>query len=504
MTGDAGVTAELTDELWSAQAYQSAAEAAARCLRGAGADRAGPYSGASPEELDRLVAAVDMLPEEGLGLPAVLDGLGGLAVRHAVDPTHPATAAHLHCAPAAPAVAANLLTSVTNSSLDSWDQAPVATHLERRAVAVVAGLVGFSGTPDGVFTSGGTQSNLMGLLLACAAAARRDGRDWGADGLGPAATNWRILCSADAHFTVERAAAVLGLGRRAVVRVPVDADRRLDLAALDTTLDRLEGGGQRPIALVATAGTTDFGAIDPLPACSVRARRHELWLHVDAAVGGPLLLSDRHRHRLVGLADADSVGIDFHKLLWQPVACGTFLVREATALAPLDVQVDYLNAPHSDAADGDDGWRLPHQVGRSLATSRRLDALALLMTFQSLGRRRLGDLLDRILDLARSVRDLVDELPSLALADAGANAETVVTVVFRYVPRRDEPIRSDRINAAIRARLLAAGTAVVGCTRVDGRVHLKLTLLNPTATAGDLACLVQLIAAAGDTLDGAP
>ena len=489
------MTVRVADDLWSAQAYQSAMAAAARCLATATADRAGPYSGASPEELDRLVTELEVLPEKGLGLPAVLDGLGRLAVRHAVDPTDPATAAHLHCAPVAPAVAADVLTSVTNASLDSWDQAPVATHLERRAVAEVAQLIGYDGGADGVFTSGGTQSNLMGLLLARDAAARRDGRDASVEGIGSAASGWRILCSADAHFSVERAAAVLGLGQRAVVRVPVDAQRRLDLGALDSTLDRLESTGQQPIALVATAGTTDFGAIDSLVACSARARQRGLWLHVDAAVGGALLLSDRHRHRMAGLAEADSVAIDFHKLLWQPVSCGAFLVREAATLAPLDVQVDYLNAP-----DSDDAWQLPHLVGRSLATSRRLDALTLLVTFQSLGRRRIAGLLDRVLDLARAAGDQIDEQPSLALA----HVPTLVTVVFRYVPGLDDPARSDRINAAIRARLLAEGSAVIGRTAVNGRVHLKLTLLNPVVTADNLAYLVRLIAATGDELDAAP
>jgi L-2,4-diaminobutyrate decarboxylase len=279
-----------------------------------------------------------------------------------------------------------------------------------------------------------------------------------------------------------------------VVRVPVDGDRRLDPDALDRTLERIDAAGQQAIALVATAGTTDFGAIDPLPACASRARRRDLWLHVDAAVGGPLLLSDRHRHRLDGLAAADSVGIDFHKLLWQPVPCGAFLVRSAGALAPLDVQVEYLNA-----ADGDDEWQLPHLVRRSLATSRRLDALSLLVTFQSVGRRRLGALLEHLLDLTRSAGALVHEQPSLRLA----HAPSLVTVVFRYVPRPDDPARSDLINAAIRTRLLTTGTAVVGRTLVDDRVHLKLTLLNPAATATHLAQLVQLIAAAGDDLDGA-
>jgi L-2,4-diaminobutyrate decarboxylase len=488
-------------DLWSGEAYRVAVEAAVGVLTSVRAARSGPYSGRSPDELSALVAAQDLVPEDGIGLPAALAGLGRLAVADAVDPTHPAAAAHLHCAPAAPALAGDLLAAASNASLDSWDQAPVATHLERQAVAALAGLIGFDAGAGGVFTSGGTQSNLMGLLLACAAAAGRAGRDVAADGLGPDAHRWRIFCSTDAHFSAERAASVLGLGRRAVRRVPVDAAHRIDQAALAAAVAAARDRDEQPIALVATAGSTDFGAVDALPGCADLAAEHGLWLHVDAAVGGALLLSDRHRDRLAGLDRADSVAIDFHKLLWQPVPCAAFLVRSAATLAPLAVEVDYLNA-----AGPGDGWAMPHLVGQSLATSRRFDALGLLLTLQSVGRRRLGALVDRVLDLTQEAARLIDRHPRLALAGPA----TLATVVFRYVLEGPDdpgrvagPGRADWVNAAIRERLLAAGSAVVGRTAVDGRVHLKLTLLNPATGEADLANLVALIAAAGADLDGA-
>jgi len=474
-------------------ARRAALSAAADCLDEAAAAREGPYSGASPEELAELVAGLEPLPVEGAGLEAALRGLGTLALRHAVDPAHPAAAAHLHCAPLHVALAGELLAAATNPSLDSWDQAPVATHLERRLVQALAAEAGYDpATADGVLTSGGTQSNLMGLLLARDAAGRRLGRDLAAAGLGPEAARWRILCSEAAHFSVRRAASLLGLGHEAVVSVATGADGRLRPAALDHAVERLRSLDLEPIALVATAGTTDLGAIDPLPALAERARRQRLWLHVDAAVGGALLFSERHRARLEGLAEADSITIDFHKLLWQPLACGLFLVRDAAALAPLDVDVAYLNE------DGDDAdWRMPHLVGKSLATSRRFDALKVLLTFQALGRRTLGALLDRTLELAAIAGALVAAEPALALARAPA----LSTVVFRYLPVPDDPDRSDRLNAAIRTRLLAEGAAVVGRTRLDGRVHLKLTLLNPLAGRDDLAELISLIVRAGADLD---
>lgn len=500
-TSELGLELELGTLLGDATpagraARRSVLEAAVDCLDRAAAERRGPYSGASPRELERLVGGVDPLPLQGAGVPAALRDLGTLALRHAVDPAHPAAAAHLHCAPLHVALAGELLAAAANASLDSWDQAPVGTHLEQRLVRAIAAVAGYDpAVADGVLTSGGTQSNLQGLLLARERAGRRGGRDLAAEGLGDGAGRWRILCSRAAHFSVQRSAALLGLGQQAVVPVAVDADGRMLPEALDLAIDQLLAADLEPIALVATAGTTDFGAIDPLPDLAEQVREHAIWLHVDAAVGGALLFSERHAARLDGLAAADSIAIDFHKLLWQPLACGLFLVRDRASLDPLEVEVAYLNGDGADELEP--GWRMPHLVSRSLATSRRFDALKVLLTFQALGRRVVGALLDRSLELTARAAELVEASSALALAHRpGLN-----TVVFRYLPVRDQPERSDRINAAIRTRLLAGGAALVGRTLHGGRVHLKLTLLNPLATGDDLASLVALVVRTGADLD---
>ena len=486
MRADAGLFIDAVPE---------ALRAAADCLAAAAEERTGPYSGASPQELAAVAAGVEPFPEEGVELEAALGHLGRLAVRHGVDPGHPACAAHLHCQPLAAAVAADAL-AATNQSLDSWDQGPVATHLEQRLVAGLTARVGWDPeVAGGVMTSGGTQSNLMGLLLARDAAAARSGREVAADGLGPDAGRWRVLCSELAHFSVTRSAALLELGGRAVVPLGTDADRRLRPAELDRALDRMDAAGQVPVALVATAGTTDFGSIDPLPALAERARTAGLWLHVDAAWGGGLLFSDRHRRLLDGIETADSVAVDLHKLGWQPAGCGVFLVRDRALLAPLEVTVPYLNP--DPPAGVPDGWRMPHLVGWSLATTCPFTALGPLLSFAAVGRRAMGELVDRTLELAPAAAAAVDGEPALRLAARPA----LGSVVFRYTPAPDDPRRSDRVNEAIRLRLLAAGQAVVGRTEVAGRVHLKLTLLDPTTSEADLAALVALVAATGAAVD---
>lgn len=453
-------------------AYDRALDAA-RDAVDAHLDAATPYSGREYGEIAADLADVDPLPAEGAGLDAAFADAAHLS-RAAVGVTDPACVAHLQCPPLAPAVGAELVVASTNQSLDSFDQAPAATALEQRLVDRLCGLFGYP-DGDGVFTSGGTESNLQGLLFARDAALDARGIDPTTDGLA-GATGLRVLCSEAAHFTTAQAARVLGLGEDAVVTVATDDAGRLDVDALDAALDDLTARGVDPVALVGTAGTTDFGAVDPLDALADRADAHDLWFHVDAAYGGGLAVSDAHRDRLAGIERADSVALDFHKLLFQPLACGAFLVRDRGAFETLARDVAYLDP---------DGDGPPNLVAKSLRTSRRFDALKPYVTFRALGREGVATFVDRVLDLAKIAAAHVRACPDLELA----REPSLSTVVFRYTDASDP----DAINEAVRESLLSNGEAVVARTEHDGSVWLKLTLLNPTAMPEDLATVLDAV-----------
>jgi L-2,4-diaminobutyrate decarboxylase len=453
--------------------------------------RGGPVPSGSPAEVAALVGDAlggDPVPESGVGSSTALGSLARALARGAADPAHPACAAHLHCPPLAVAVAADVVASILNQSLDSWDQAPAATNLEYEIVRALAGLVGFDpARAAGTITSGGTASNLMGLLLARDAAVRRAfGVDPAVDGLPAEAGRLRVFCSEAAHFSVSRSAALLGLGERSMVPVAVDTHHRMQAADLERKLSR--GWGEIPMAVVATAGTTDFGSIDPLPDISTLARAHSAWLHVDAAYGGLALFSDRLAVLLQGIDAADSVALDFHKLGWLPVAAGLFLASRAGAFAPLDRRAAYLNPADDEQA----GYQ--SLLGRSLQTSRRADVFKIAVTLRALGRSGLGALVNRCHQLACHAAARISQHPKLEL-----EADPVLTtVVFRYAATGDP----DRVNAALRRRLLRQGRAVIGRTEVVSgsvrSIRLKLTLLNPHTTAGDVDTLLAAVVAAGE------
>ena len=449
-----------------------------------------PATGRSVAEVAAVVDAVDLdAPVDDV--TAVLDELGSVWLDDAVWFHDPMYAAHLNCPVVIPALLAELFVSGVNSSLDTWDQSVGGTLVERRLVDWTAGRIGFGDDADGVFTSGGTQSNLQAMLMARGQAFLAGHADPTLP-LGESLSRFRVLASTDSHFSVQKSATVLGLGADAVVPVAVDARHRMDPAALEAALLGCEARGHVPMAVVATAGTTDVGAIDPLDRVADLCERHGVWMHVDAAYGGGLLASRRRRHLLDGIERADSVTVDFHKTFFQPVSSSAVVVRDGAAMGHVTYHAEYLNP----RAAG-----LPNQVDKSLQTTRRFDALKLWTTLRMMGADRVGEYLDAAIDLAREGHALMRDDPALEVLVE----PTLSTLVFRFRPVGVGVDRADDVNPRIRAAMWSRGTAVVAGTRVDGHAWLKLTLLNPSATVEHLrAILGEVVQTGRAILDGHP
>ena len=481
----------------STTAYRSAVNAVATLVTATSSWPEGAVSGASPAMLAALFAELDPCPEQGTPLDEVLTALGPSFLLHSVHLADPLSLAHLHCPPLIPSLAAEALLTASNASMDSFDQAPAATLIEMSVVQWLCRLYGLGEEADGVFTSGGTQSNLMGLLLArdtCGFTGsgpvenpvenvdvpRRTVQQ---DGLPAEAKHWRVFCSETSHFSVRQSAAVLGLGHACVVAVPASESGQILLPALDHALASCESEGNVPLAIVATAGTTDYGSIDPLAELAARARRVGAWLHVDAAVGGALALSSQHHALLTGIELADSLTVDFHKLFWQPVSCSAFLVRDRENLHCLRLHTDYL-----DRTD-EESMGIPNLVGKSLATTRRFDALKLLVSLRTLGREGFAAMLDYTIALAAEVAGIVQDTPSLHLACR----PQINTVLLRWQPSDVLDEQADEVNIQVQQSLYVRGEALVGRTRHRGAVYLKFSLLNPCATLSDIAGLLTTL-----------
>ncbi len=448
-----------------------------------------PYSGKTAAALADLITS-DFLPQNECSPDEIAETLR-MIVDNSVIVTHSHTAAHLHCPPSLATLSAEVVISALNQSMDSFDQAPIATVVEKKIIRWLCAKADLPAIANGTFTTGGSQSNYMGLLLARDAFIHEQW-NWSVQtsGLPPDARKLRILCSDAAHFTVEKSASQLGLGTDAVVRVEVDDRFRMKPAALRSILQTLSAQDLFPMAIVATAGTTDFGSIDPLPELAAVAHEAGAWFHVDAAYGGALLFSGQHRDKLAGIETADSLAIDFHKLFWQPIPCSAFLLRDGRNFDYIKMHADYLN-PELHEEEG-----IPNLVTTSLLTSRRFDALKLWISFQSLGRSKLAAMIDRTIALAAHAAEVVRKTSQLELICE----PQLSTVVFRYTPSRTD-LNADRINSAIRQHLFDRGLAVIGHTRVHQRQCLKFTCMNPAVTAEEIENLVSSVVTVGKELE---
>ncbi|MCR9883943.1 pyridoxal phosphate-dependent class III aminotransferase [Vibrio alginolyticus] len=435
-----------------------------------------PYSGMDPKALEAAIHDVD-LDNGNAPLKSVIDDAAELVAKNAIFTQHPDCIAHLHTPPLMPAIAAEAMIAALNQSMDSWDQASSATYVEQKVVNWLCDKYELGAKADGIFTSGGTQSNQMGLMLA---------RDWIADklsahsiqklGLPEYADKLRIVCSKKSHFTVQKSASWMGLGEKAVMTVDANADGTMDVTKLDEVLNQAKAEGLIPFAIVGTAGTTDHGAIDDLDFIADMAAKHDMWMHVDGAYGGALILSSQ-KTRLKGCERAHSISVDFHKLFYQTISCGALLVNDKSNFKFLLHHADYLNREHDE---------LPNLVDKSIATTKRFDALKVFMTMQSVGPKALGDMYDHLLEQTLEVADMIRDNKHFELL-----AEpSLSTVLFRAT---HESADLDELNKTLRLEALTRGIAVLGETIVDDKTALKFTILNPCLTTADFESLLSKI-----------
>jgi len=278
-----------------------------------------PTARAFPETsgAETLAAFDAPLPEDGLG-PAALDALSRVIALS--RPPGPRFFGYVLGSGEPVAALGDLLASVLNQNVTAWRSSPAAVTIERVVVRWLAEAIGCPGFV-GSLTGGGSSANLMGLAMAREARAPAN-----ADGV---VTGGVVYASSEVHMSIPRAAALLGLGHAGVRSIPVDGSFRMDVAALERAVEEDVASGRRPIAVVATAGTVSTGAIDPLRLIAEVARRRGLWMHVDGAYGALAALAIPEAFE--GMALADSISLDAHKWLYQPLDCGCLLYRDPGA-----------------------------------------------------------------------------------------------------------------------------------------------------------------------------
>jgi L-2,4-diaminobutyrate decarboxylase len=380
---------------------------------------------------------------------------------------HPGSMAHQVAAPSTGAALADLIHGATNNPMAKYEMGAAGATIEREVVRWMLETVGFDrARGGGVLTHGGSIANLTALL---AARAHVDAHAWRRGVSGDLA----LLAPRSVHYSITRAAAILGLGEESVIELEVDELERIRPDRLPGALDRCARAGRRPLALVATAPATSTGLHDDLRQIARFCDQEGIWLHVDAAHGGSALLSERHRGLLDGIARADSVIWDAHKMLRTTALCAAVLVRRNSDLpAAFSQHADYL-------FDGRDaiGFDL---VDCALETTKSTLGLKLFLSLAWAGQHGLGAYVASRYDLTRRFHDALSREPGITCPYVPES-----NILCFRVEGRDQ--------VELREQILADGRLHLSSTTIAGTRHLRLVLTAPDTGEDAIAQLLDAL-----------
>lgn len=438
-----------------------------------------PWRAATRAEMEaRLREAV---PEKGAGadgFPELLRRLREDALEFAGRIDHPRFVAFIPSSPTWGAVLGDMVTAGFNVFQGTWLESAGPSEIELVVLDWFKEWLGYPEGAAGLLLSGGSAANLTAIVVA------RDTR------FGGAHASAVLYASDQVHSSIERAARILGFRPEQVRLVPSDDAFRLRLDALDAAVEEDERAGRMPFLVVANAGATSTGAIDPLPQVADLCARRGLWLHVDGAYGGFAALTERGRHWLTGIERADSITLDPHKWLFQTYEAGCLLVRDGRRLPDaFHVMPDYLQ-------DTAVAGREVNFADRGIQLTRATRALKIWLSLQLFGAAAFRQAIDGALDLALEAQRRIEEAPGLELLSPAA----LGIVCFRAHPAGldgDEAL--DALNARILQKLNRDGSAMMSSTRIRGSYALRLCIMNWRTTADDVARILEAVVdAAGE------
>jgi len=448
---------------------------------------------------------------------------------------HPRCVGHQVPAPLPLVGLFDAVTTMTNQVQGVYEMGPWGIAAERAVIQQIGKQIGYQNDEfGGLVTSGGSLGNLTALL-----AARNEACPWiWNDGNRPHESNEKLRSSdsqgdtserdqsamrpevnssaarivrrshmpvlivhGDAHYCIDRAAGVMGIGQSQVMRVPLDGHRRMDVAALEQLLADLTAQQVPIIAVVAVACTTAVGVFDPLDAIADVCERHQVWLHVDAAHGGAVCLSQKHRHLIKGLERADSVVFDAHKMMFVPAVCALVFYRnKKNRFRAFEQKAPYLFDPSApDMSEYDNGVV-------TFECTKRSAALGLWGALSIFGFELFEQLVDRVFLVAQNLFDLLDDAKEFeVVGEPQANI-----VVFRYFPegvQREENLASDecklkvsQLQLRLRRAMLESGFGYLTQTALQDQIYLRCTIMNPLTEVSHLAELLAELRRLGPTL----
>ena len=439
-------------------------------------------STATPADLENLFD--ESFPETGTSMEQVLARFVDEVLPHAMQVASPRYFGQFNPTPLPIGVWADALASALNQNAGAWRNGPTSAMIEARVLRWLCELIGYGSESFGVLASGGTEANLIALKCA----RDRAHQEAVLRGLRSAPGDLTVYASEQCHFSIERSVDVLGLGRNSLRKIPTDERFHIRLEALQEQLERDRQGGRVPCCIIGIAGATSTGVIDPLTELGKIAQANNCWYHVDAAYGGALAFSEKHREKLKGIELANSITLDPHKWMFVPFACGAVLVRDGGRVLrdAFDMTPEYLNEDRGGADVEFDFFRYG-QMG-----TRRFNSLKIWMALKFMGRVGYANVIERQIDLTEY---LAKRIPALPEFETVSPVETAVCC-FRFLPgsaaNLDGP-EQDRLQQKLQQTIERSGEAWITTTVLNGRRALRVNINSFLTERRHIDDLLELI-----------
>ena len=403
--------------------------------------------------------------------PIEMQTLFESVIDHSVKLHHPRFMGH-QISPSLPiAAVAGLVTDLLNNGMGVYEMGIAGTAIENTVVKATAAKLGFDEGADGFLTSGGSLANLTALVAAFEPLPTTT-----------APAQVAILVSEQAHYCVTRSAHLLGVEPGGIIRVTTNDRYQMDLGAMRDACSRAEDTGRKIMAVVGSACSTSTGSFDDLTGIGEFCRAKGIWFHVDGAHGAAMAFSEKYRHKVAGIELADSVAMDFHKMLLTPAIISALIFREEQkSYQSFRQKADYLWSQSSE----DHEWF--NLAKRTFECTKSMMGLKVYSIIRAHGFEVFDESVTRVVDLAQAFGTLIEERQDFALA---VSPETNI-VCFRYAPEDQQAL--SRINQEIRQQLLEEGRHYIVQTTLEGETWLRTTLANPMTELRDLNDLLERI-----------
>ena len=361
-------------------------------------------------------------------------------------------------------VLGELLTASTNTSMYTFDTAPSATVIEKNIISKMIELIGWE-NGEGVFTSGGSNGNLLGLMCA---------RNYNFPEYmrkGNMGKKFQIFVSRESHYSIENAVKTIGIGIENIIKINCDNDGKMEPKHLEKEIKKSIGLSNIPLCVVATAGTTVRGSFDPINKIADICEKYDIWFHLDAAWGGAALFSENCKNLLLGINRTNSVCWDPHKLMGLPLICSTFLVNNSEDLRI----VSSCSKTPAYLFHGED---TKFDLGKlSLACGRRADSIKLWLAWLSIGTKGWGERVDYCIELAKYLENLIIQHPQLELM----SSREFTNVCFRWKPKdMDDEGEINLLNHNIRQKLISNGNFMLSSAQLGPHLILRPVIAHTT------------------------